>query len=342
MTFNNRHLRHSGLTLICILALPLLVQCGGMQTVERDMETVTVSGEMLYREKILLQPGALVWVFVEKVEAAGGAPSRAIAAQQVREPETQVPIPFELTFDVPASSDPHVYQLHSFITDQTGRTMWVAESKAIDPKWLTGPMQMLVRRPAGKMEELAGNAVSYSCNGMTFHANVHEDFALLLLPDERVVLPPAVSASGARYTNGAITYWSQGKEATVEVGGERYDGCTEKSAGGPWEDARHRGIEFRAVGQEPGWYLEIDEGKQILFVADYGTREITTPVPSPTTIAGGQGREYHAQTEAHDLKVRIVRKPCADVMSGERFPLTVTVTLDGKTYDGCGRRLAQW
>src|SRR5688572_27332616 len=28
----------------------------------------------------------------------------------------------------------------------------------------------------------------------------------------------------------------------------------------PWREARGRGIDFRAIGQEPGWYLEIDDG----------------------------------------------------------------------------------
>ena len=41
------------------------------------------------------------------------------------------------------------------------------------------------------------------------------------LPDGRVVtLPQADSASGAKYSNGAVTFWSKGNTALVEEGGE--------------------------------------------------------------------------------------------------------------------------
>lgn len=49
----------------------------------------------------------------------------------------------------------------------------------------------------------------------------------------------------------------------------------------PWDDARRRGVEFRAIGQEPGWMLEIDAGKSMYLLADYGEKKVTTPAPPP-------------------------------------------------------------
>ena len=132
------------------------------------------------------------------------------------------------------------------------------------------------------------------------------------------------------------------REAPGGAAGDRAAGARAErvpvSAGpDPWEAARTRGIEFRALGQEPGWYLEIDEGTSMRLVYDYGEREATTPVPPP--IVEGRTTIYEARTGAHRLRVEIEDRRCSDVMSGAAFPRTVTVTIDGSTYTGCGREL---
>lgn len=99
-------------------------------------------------------------------------------------------------------------------------------------------------------------------------------------------------------------------------------------------DASDASIAFRGLGQEPGWTLEVVPGQRIHFSYDYGEAEVTTPAPTPTTEAGRT--IYRATTEAHDLRVVIEDEPCEDVMSGQPFPATVTVTLDGEAYRSCG------
>ncbi len=98
-------------------------------------------------------------------------------------------------------------------------------------------------------------------------------------------------------------------------------------------------VDFRAVGQEPGWVLEITEGESIHFTYAYGEREAYAPVPRPEIDPATGTVVYHAVTEAHDLGVTIERTPCVDVMSGAAHETTVTVTLNGETYRGCGGRL---
>lgn len=99
-------------------------------------------------------------------------------------------------------------------------------------------------------------------------------------------------------------------------------------------DSAAEAVDFRAQGNEPGWILEIDLEEHMRLVYDYGERRAYTPVPEPK--ASGGATEYHAITEASDLLVRIVPEPCADDMSGFPFPATVTVTLNGRTFRGCG------
>jgi len=105
----------------------------------------------------------------------------------------------------------------------------------------------------------------------------------------------------------------------------------------PWDDARSRGVDFRAIGQEPGWIVEIDADKSIYVLADYGEKKLTAPASAPRDSA--DVIIYEATIDAHDLTIRIQPLPCADAMSGERMTHTVTLTLDGKQYQGCGRRL---
>jgi putative lipoprotein len=115
------------------------------------------------------------------------------------------------------------------------------------------------------------------------------------------------------------------------------DSARPEGSGVPWEDARSRGIDFRAVGQEPGWFAEIDDGKSIYVFADYGEKKVTTPAPAPRDSAGV--RLYEVTKEATRLTIRIETVPCADAMSGEQMTHTVTMNLDGREYRGCGRRL---
>ena len=45
---------------------------------------------------------------------------------------------------------------------------------------------------------------------------------------------------------------------------------------------------------------------------------------------------FHAITETNDLRLVIEPTPCTDVMSGNLFETTVTVSLNNQTYHGCG------
>ncbi len=106
----------------------------------------------------------------------------------------------------------------------------------------------------------------------------------------------------------------------------------------PWDGVffqLRRDQDFRAAGQEPFWRLEIAKGKEIRFT-QVGKVDAVTPVPEPVTNRESGARSYHAVTEANDLRVIIEPTPCTDAMSGKPFETTVTITLNGQTYRGCG------
>lgn len=107
---------------------------------------------------------------------------------------------------------------------------------------------------------------------------------------------------------------------------------------------RTQGIDFYAVGQEPGWALYMDTAYNYSFKS-YDGVEIGSPPVSGTTSPDGKTTSYHASVEMGELYITITREACMDTMSGEKFPCKVLVRIkrgvdnDFKTYDGCGRFL---
>jgi uncharacterized membrane protein len=103
-----------------------------------------------------------------------------------------------------------------------------------------------------------------------------------------------------------------------------------------WENARSTGVDFRAVGQEPGWMLDLYADGRANLVWDYGDKgaafaglAISHPQEGST--------QYDASGAGHALRVVTQRFPCQDAMSGEAYPARVTVTIDGRALEGCGK-----
>ena len=104
-----------------------------------------------------------------------------------------------------------------------------------------------------------------------------------------------------------------------------------------WHAAKLRGVSFRAIGQEPGWLLEITNGKKILLITDYGQKKTTYPYVEPNV--NQEQRKTVFAINKQNLEVVIQGKACTDSMSGERFAVSVFVSVDGKQLGGCGRAL---
>ncbi|HEX8902323.1 hypothetical protein [Vitreimonas sp.] len=104
----------------------------------------------------------------------------------------------------------------------------------------------------------------------------------------------------------------------------------------PADGARAAGVEFRGVGQEPGWIVDIYQRDRIRLLLDYGETLLDFPLPAPTNPAEGATR-YTTQADGRTLAITIRRAPCEDVMSGEPYPSTVEITIDNRTLNGCGK-----
>lgn len=104
-----------------------------------------------------------------------------------------------------------------------------------------------------------------------------------------------------------------------------------------WDRAKLRGVAFRAIGQEPGWLLEITNGREILFVTNYGENRTSYPYVEPVVFQEERRTEY--RLPEYDTIVEIRGEPCMDTMSGERFAVSVSIIQSDGRLDGCGRAL---
>ena len=96
-----------------------------------------------------------------------------------------------------------------------------------------------------------------------------------------------------------------------------------------------RNQDFTAVGQEPGWRLEIQQGKSFRLMYAYGEKRVTLPgVPGIRDSSGIV--TYHAKTDSVDLRVVVTPASCEDAMSGKPYPSTVSIVVNGETLKGCG------
>jgi len=110
----------------------------------------------------------------------------------------------------------------------------------------------------------------------------------------------------------------------------------------PWDGVFYelkRDRDFRGVGQEPGWQLELRKGSEMRFTYDYGKGTALTPAPAAQLDAASGTQTYRARAGGNDLEVVIVPVRCTDVMSGRPFAATVSVTHNGRAYRGCGEEL---
>lgn len=193
------------------------------------------------------------------------------------------------------------------------------------PDWNQDP------RPLGK-------TLVYECADYEFIARLGPGEMAVWLEDRYLVLSQVRSASGVKYEEGDTVFWMKGTEASLLLDGQRFSDCQLNPARAPWEDARRRGVNFRAVGNEPGWYLEIQRERFLLFVGDYGMQRVM--MEDPGEQRQGELRRYHAIQGGNELQVEIVDQNCTDSMKGDAFPSSVQVRLNDRTFNGCGMDLA--
>lgn len=96
-------------------------------------------------------------------------------------------------------------------------------------------------------------------------------------------------------------------------------------------------VAFRAMGNEPGWILEITSDKEVLFITDLGQDKTHFEVKKK--FLDDSSTEYEMHSNYNVLHVRIEKRRCKDTMADRVYESTVYINFDGVNLKGCGNAL---
>lgn len=194
--------------------------------------------------------------------------------------------------------------------------------------------------PLGRGNPLQAHVWQCS-DGTTIHTrNIASPQAIALRTgNETRTLPQVRTASGARYQDATMQFWTKGESATFERHPGTTTDCRENRSQSLLEDARVRGITFRGTGNEPGWLLEIGPNNRLMFEDGYGSMRVVFQSLPPRSDSPPGVTVHENTSSAQLLKVTLRLQNCADTMSDETFPYTADIEIDGVKRRGCGRSL---
>lgn len=191
---------------------------------------------------------------------------------------------------------------------------------------------------AERVEPVTGMTVGYDCTAPeTLVVRYTRDQASLWIDGGWLDLPRLISASGERFSDGETVFWGKGREAWFVHPGLPDQTCTLAEIPAQWAEAEKRGVMVRAIGQEPGWILEIHDTGYTSFAYDYGVNQVTFEQVGVSSRS--DALVYEARADEHRLVAHITPGPCLDSMSGEFMTHHVAIRFDGDRYKGCGRIL---
>lgn len=124
---------------------------------------------------------------------------------------------------------------------------------------------------------------------------------------------------------------------TLQYGDEALQQCVPDRDETRRQDARLRGVDFRAQGNDPVWHLEIGPEFAVFATAE-GVRQ-RFPMSDAAVDPATGNVAYRFSEDDHRLQVQIIEEVCIDERTGERFEAVVRAELDGRVYTGCGEAL---
>ena len=134
-----------------------------------------------------------------------------------------------------------------------------------------------------------------------------------------------------------VVFWTKGSTATLERQGASPVQCEERRADSLREDARARGVVYRALGNEPGWVLEAGPAGRLSWTTNFGQDRFDFE-QAQAAIAPDGTTVYTAQQGEVSIRASIKAERCVDDGDVE-FDHVVTVESGGQTLRGCGTRL---
>ena len=190
---------------------------------------------------------------------------------------------------------------------------------------------------AGQQPGQDQNLRVYYCNNLAIlTVRVFPDRAEITTPARSASLPRAAKGASFQFSNGTVSLSGLEDRIRLEEPGITY-WCQSLPAEVPWQSARLRGIDFRAAGSNPEWTLEVDTGVAVEFATGQGASRVVAKFPSAAFTSTEKGTVLATKSGTRSLTAVSQKGVCEH--AGSTMTLSVSVTLDGKTYSGCGRNL---
>ncbi|WP_201353074.1 hypothetical protein [Hydrogenimonas urashimensis] len=186
----------------------------------------------------------------------------------------------------------------------------------------------------------ASNTYLYRCgDGLRFTARFDNGRVWLFLPRKSVALPFIDARVGGKkvYRDGSTVFIFEGERAVLEENGRLHGNCRNDRRGAIWEKAKLDGVDFRAVGNEPPWILEI-RGDRLDFFYGYDKKRCRFKA-KPQVDRHKRQTRYVAVSKGSSLEVILRPGPCHDSMSDETYETRVEIRWSGRRLTGCGTAL---
>jgi uncharacterized membrane protein len=199
--------------------------------------------------------------------------------------------------------------------------------------------------PAASAQPFVGKTYNYLCEGedksivVTLDGDRGHLFSYLLSQAlTRKSDSGDFSGSNVYYKPDNPPDLAPGQTAEITIKGVVYENCKNNPRAAVWEAAKLRGVDYRALGQEPAWQLEISS-KGFLLLTGYGENRVEFPNVEPQVNQAERTTRYTSQLNGEAIDITIKGEECSDSMSGETFSSKVEVSWQGKMLSGCGRAL---
>lgn len=203
----------------------------------------SLTGQVMYRERIALRPGSIVTVKLVDVSRAD-VKATVLAEQRIENP-VSVPVPFKLDYDADVIDARMSYAVQAYIHDATGRLLWVS-TKHIGVLTRGKPANNIEvwvsrvdshkgrsSRTSAMQQTAAGKTLVFDCEGFEVVVRTGHGEITLFLPGRDAVLPQVRAASGVKYADNGMQFWMKGNEALLELDGVRHGNCQRTSVRGP-------------------------------------------------------------------------------------------------------------
>lgn len=283
------------------LALAALLLGSALPAMARD-----ISGEAAYLPRIALDPSAELMV---EVQGPAGITGELRAPSNGR----QVPLPFTLTTDDTGAQVLRVAILAG------GVAQWVSQPVVVPAGEQPLDLGTILLEPFVPL----GFASRLRCGDTVIDLGFADDEARMLVGGVVHVLPLAVSASGARFSDGQeaeTMVWTKGNMALVTIRGQELPECEAV--------AIPASLPFTARGNEPGWVLNLSMDGMVLAMQDGSEIRTGLPVaeeqPEGTVLA------------SDEFAVTVTPELCRDTMTGMPYSQRVTIRTGAEELQGCG------